>query len=80
MKKQILLIPVIFIAISMIVSCTPKTCSCSYVSKARGALSSFEMEKYAKNCKDQSEPENTYWDGSGIEFIEVDSLYHLVCQ
>ena len=81
MKKAILLIPVLFIAISIIVSCT-KTCNCAYVLNGEKLTKDVEMEKYKKHCKDQSSSysPNIYTDSLGNEHTLPDTVSHVVCE
>ena len=81
MKKAILFIPILFIAVAMIVSCTTKTCNCYYSLDGERITESVEAEKYKKNCKDQSEAilDIPFIDSAGVEqFLPPTST--LVCQ
>ena len=81
MKKTIFFIAVLFIAVSVFVSCT-KTCVCAHVLFGEKITKDVEQEKYKKNCKDQSEEYEleTYVDTLGQEQIIPDSVARFVCE
>ena len=81
MRKAILFIPVLFIAISIIVSCTEK-CNCVYVLNGEKLIKDVEMEKYEKHCQDQSSPYSPgiYTDSSGFEHHLPDTVPRVICE
>jgi len=82
MKKTIFLIPVLFIAISVIVSCTEKKCTCAFVLNGTKVTKDVEMEKYERNCKDQSDlRENIFAEDSlGNQYILPDTIARFICE
>ena len=81
MKKAILFVPVLFIAITVVASCTKK-CTCNQVLNGEKLIKDVEMEKYKKKCEDQSDDytQNIYIDSLGREQVMPDTVPHFVCE
>ena len=82
MKKTILLIPVLFVVFSVIVSCTEKKCTCDYVLNGEKVIKTVEMEKFEKNCKNQSEVREPIYglDSLGNKCVLPDTTAIFICK
>ena len=82
MKKVIFFIPLLFIAVSLIVSCTGK-CTCGYyINDSQVFDKLLEVEKHMKNCKDQSGVYEVYYytDSLGNQKPIVDNSPQFICK